>query len=206
VTPGASRRNEAVDACVVAGTSIAYVVAEALRVEKRWSFLGAGLVLALYGALLVRRRSPTWRELGFRADNLRAGLLPYGAFTLAAGLGLLAWGRLRGLSPLSPDVLPLLALYPAWALVQQVAFQGLLHRSLAVLVRSPPLRVLGVAAAFAAVHAGDGLLVALTFAAGLCWTLLHRRWPNLWLLAASHTVLAALAYPLVLGDAPLSRI
>lgn len=33
-----------------------------------------------------------------------------------------------------------------------------------------------------------------------------RRWPNLWLLAGSHTILAALAYPLVLGDAPLSRV
>lgn len=55
-------------------------------------------------------------------------------------------------------------------------------------------------------HVGNVALVGLTFAAGLAWSAAYRRWPNVWLLAASHTVLAALAYPLVLGDAPLARL
>ncbi|MCK6478989.1 MAG: CPBP family intramembrane metalloprotease [Planctomycetes bacterium] len=202
----ASRRIALLDAGVVAGASLAYVAAEALRVEKRWTFLGAALLLGAYGLHLARRRSPSWREAGFRADNLRAGLLPCAAFTAAAAGGLAAWGRASGAPLRTSDVLLLLALYPAWALLQQFAFQGLLHRALMVLLPSPAPRVLAVATAFAAVHAGDPVLVLLTFAAGIAWSLLYRRWPNLWLLAASHAVLAALAYPLVLGGAPLSRL
>ena len=49
-------------------------------------------------------------------------------------------------------------------------------------------------------------MVALTFVGGIMWFILYRRWLNLWLLAGSQTILAALAYPLVLGDAPLSRL
>jgi len=116
---------------------------------------------------------------------------------LAAGKGRAVW---------QPTMLVLLALYPVWALAQQFAFQGLLHRGLRVLVRVPALQVVLTAAAFASVHLGNVTLLALTFAAGVMWSLLYRRWPNLWLLAGSHSVLAALAYPLLLHDAPLSRV
>jgi membrane protease YdiL (CAAX protease family) len=75
-----------------------------------------------------------------------------------------------------------------------------------VLLPSPTLQVLGTAGAYACVHVGTPTLVALTFVAGVMWSLLYRRWPNLWLIAGSHTILAALAYPLVLGDVPLSRL
>jgi membrane protease YdiL (CAAX protease family) len=89
--------------------------------------------------------------------------------------------------------------------VQQLGFQGLFHRGLVVLVPSPVVQVLLSAGAFALVHFGNPALLVLTFLAGVMWSLLYRRWPNLWLIAGSHTVLAALAYPLVLGDVPLSR-
>jgi membrane protease YdiL (CAAX protease family) len=75
-----------------------------------------------------------------------------------------------------------------------------------MLVRAPVLQVLITAAAFACVHFGNPGLMVLTFLGGIVWSVLYRRWPNLWLLAGSHTVLAALAYPLVLADAPLSRL
>ena len=45
-----------------------------------------------------------------------------------------------------------------------------------------------------------------TFGAGLVRSRLFQRHPDLWLLGASHAVLAALAYPLVLADAPWSRM
>jgi CAAX protease family protein len=200
------KRTAVVDVCVVAGVSISYVVLEALSVPKRWTFLLAAIVLAAYVVYLVRKRPHSWRDLGFRTDNLRAALVPVGAFTAVAALGLVVWAVVRGVPLWNSQVPVLLAVYPAWALVQQLAFQGLLHRGLAVLVRPPALAVLVTAASFAAVHAGNALLVALTFAAGVAWSSIWRRRPNLWLLAASHTILAALAYPLVLGDAPLWRV
>lgn len=199
------RRIAIIDVAVVSGMALAYVTLEALDVSKRWSFTAVGLALVVYAIFLARRRLHSLRDLGFRTDNLLAGLIPVGIGTVVAGAGLVAWAVVRGDAVWGQEVLLLLALYPVWAIVQQLGFQGLLHRGLMVLLPSPALRVLGTAAAFASVHVGNHTLLALTFVAGVMWSLLYRRWPNLWLIAGSHTVLAALAYPLVLGDAPLAR-
>jgi hypothetical protein len=51
-----------------------------------------------------------------------------------------------------------------------------------------------------------GAAVLLTFVAGVVWSLLYRRWPNVRPLALSHSVLAAVAYPVLLVDAPPSRL
>ena len=203
---GPSRQNAIIDVLAVVGVSGGYVILEALQVPKRWSFVAVGVVLAVYAIYLIRRRTESWRALGFRTDNLRDGLLPVGIMTVVAAGGLIGVAALRGAEVRLSDVLVLLALYPAWALVQQLAFQGLLHRRLMMLVRAPALQVLITAVAFACVHFGNAVLMAVTFLGGIAWSLLYRRWPNLWLLAGSHTVLAALVYPLVLADAPLSRV
>lgn len=194
-----------IDVAVVGGMSLVYVALEALDVPKRWSFIAVGVALAAYAIFLVRRRTHSLYAMGFRRDNLAASLIPVGACTVVVGAALLAWALIRGKAVWGQEVLILLALYPAWAVVQQLGFQGLLHRGLMVLVPSPVVQVLGTAMAFAFVHLGNPTLLALTFMAGVMWSLLYRRWPNLWLIAGSHTVLAALAYPLFLGDVPLSR-
>ena len=190
----------------VAGVSAAYVVCEAAAVPKRWTFAGAGLALLVFVAVLARRRVDSWRDLGLRADNLRAAAGPVALATAVMAAGVLAWGAAAARLRWNSEIAWLLAVYPPWALVQQLAFQGVLHRRLQVVIGKPAVEVLLTSACFAAVHAGDTHLVALTFAAGVVWSLLFRRAPNLWLLAASHAVLAALAYPVVLADAPLSRM
>jgi len=201
-----SRRTALLDVAIIVGVCLAYVALESFHVPKRWSFLVVGVTLVAYFVCLARRRTDSWRDLGLRTDNLRSAAIPVALFTALAGTGLVAWAVAHGQPLVRRQVLLLLALYPAWAIVQQLVFQGLLHRRLMVVVASPTLQAVITAAAFAAVHWGSAALVVLTFAAGLAWSVLYRRSPNLWLLAASHTVLAALAYPLVLGDAPLSRI
>ena len=201
-----SRRQAVIDIAIVLTTCAVYVLMEALHVPKRWSFLAMGIALLAYACYLAARRSDSWREFGFRTDNLKAALLPTVLITLSGAAGVIAFGVLRGRTAWGSQALLLLALYPAWALAQQFTFQGVLHRRLMLLVRSPILQVFITAIAFASVHFGNPVLSALTFVAGLVWALLYRRYPNLWLLAASHSVLAALAYPLVLSYAPLSRL
>ena len=201
-----SRHIAIVDVTLVVAVSIMYLGLELLKIPKRWSFLVAGMALVAYVTYLMLRRPHSWRDLGFRPHSLAAGLLPVGVCTLVVGAGLVGFAAVQRRLVWQPAVLGLLALYPLWALAQQFAFQGLLHRGLRVLIQSPPLQVLITAGAFASVHVGNPRLFALTFSAGIMWSLLYRRWPNLWLLAGSHSVLAALAYPLVLGDAPLSRL
>ena len=194
------------DSLAVAAVSLMYVAFEALHVAKRWSFLTVGIAVAIYAAILIRRRTDSWADLGFRVDNLRSALIPFGGVTLVLSICLIAWAAATGQTRWSREMFLLLALYPVWALIQQAVFQGLLHRRLMLVIGSPSVQILAVASAFAMVHVGNARLVCLTFLAGTIWSLLYRRWPNLWLLAASHTILAALAYPLVLGDQPLSRL
>jgi len=206
VNPTAGRRDAIIDISVVGGVCVAYVLLESLHVPKRWSFLAMGIALVLYAVYLVRRHTDSWRALGFRTDTLRSGLVPTAVATAVGAAALVGVGLSEKRMSWGSEALLLLALYPVWALAQQFAFQGILHRRLMTLVRPTLLQVIATAAAFASVHFGNRTLFGLTFAAGLVWSVLYRRWPNLWLLAASHSILAALAYPLVLADAPLSRL
>jgi membrane protease YdiL (CAAX protease family) len=200
-----SRRAAITDIAVVLLVALSYVVLEALHVPKRWSYAGAGVALIAFGLFIWRRRPDSWRDLGFRTDNLRTAVVPIGLITLGFATALIVWALVAHRMAWSRESTLLLLLYPAWALVQQGVFQGILHRRLAAVWPSAWGPVLTTALAFAAVHWGNGLLVGLTLGAGLAWSVLYRYWPNLWLLAIAHSVLAALAYPAVLGDAPLSR-
>ena len=206
MNPTAGRRDAIIDITVVGGVCVAYVLLESLHVPKRWSFLAMGIALVLYAVYLVRRHTDSWRALGFRTDTLRGGLVPTAVATAVGAAALVGVGLSEKRMSWGSEALLLLALYPVWALAQQFAFQGILHRRLMALVRPTLLQIIATAAAFASVHFGNRTLFGLTFAAGLVWSVLYRRWPNLWLLAASHSILAALAYPLVLADAPLSRL
>jgi len=199
------RRDAVIDIIAVVGVCLTYVLLEVLHLPKRWTLLVMALALAVYATYFIRRRGDSWHALGFRADNLRAAVVPIGVTTLVAAAGLVAVALRQGRAAWGPEVLLLLGLYPTWALAQQLAFQGVLHRRLMLFLRPPALQVLITATAFSSVHYGSFVLMTLTFTAGLLWSLLYRRWPNLWLLAGSHTVLAALAYPLILADDPLSR-
>ncbi len=194
-----------IEVAVVLLVAVTYVALESLRVPKRWSYGAAALALIAFGVFVWRRRPDTWQDLGFRVDNLRSCTLPIGLTTLAFATALVVWALALHRAPWSKQSSLLLCLYPPWALVQQGVFQGVLHRRLTVLCSSAWMPVIVTGMAFGAVHWGNTLLVGLTVCAGLAWSTLYRFWPNLFLLAASHSILAALAYPALLGDAPLSR-
>jgi len=154
----ASRSVAIRDVTLVVAVSLVYLGFEFLSIPKRWSFLFAGLALGAYVVYLAVDRRHSWHDLGFRRDNLTAGLLPVGVCTALVGAGLVAFAVVQRRAVWQPAVLVLLALYPLWALAQQFAFQGLLHGGLTVLVQSPSLQVLLTAAAFASVHVGNDLL------------------------------------------------
>ena len=83
---------------------------------------------------------------------------------------------------------------------------GLAHRRLMRLIDRPWLTVLLSAAFYASVHVEDLRLLARTFGAGLVWSSIYRRVPNIIALGLSHGVLGAVTYPLLLGDNPLNRM
>lgn len=199
-------RDAVLDVAVVVALSAAYVGVEAAGVSALWVIPAIAAALAAYVVLVLRRRGESWRDYGVRADNLGAALGPALAWTALAAAAIAGWALARGASAWRPALLALLPLYPVWGFVQQLIFQGILHRRLLLLLSSRPAALVLTAAAFGLVHWGDGTLVVLTAAAGLVWSWLFQRVPNVIALGISHGILGALAYPFLLGRDPLAEL
>ena len=180
-----------------------YVAASLAGTRKRFLIPAVIAALVAYGLSIAARRNESWRDFGLRLDNLRDAALPTAGVTLLAALPLVAASIVRGTSPWRPEFMILLPLYPLYGIAQQVAFQGILHRRLQVLLPSPRLAVFATAIAFGAIHLGHLPLTGLTFAAGLVWSALFARHPNTLTLGISHGILATLTYPLLLETNPL---
>jgi len=198
-------RDAILDTALVVFIVIAYILAEASGVRKLWIFLGEAVALAGYGWLVWNRGRETWRDFGLRTDNLSACAPPIGGATLLGALAIVAWTLLSGRPLWRSDMAILVPLYPVYGVVQQLVFQGVLHRRLMLLLESRTVPATITTIAFAAVHLGSWPLVTLTVVAGTIWCVLYQRWPNVWLLGLSHGFLAALAYPMIVGDQPLQR-
>lgn len=182
-----------------------YVLAENLSLPKRWILPALALVVAGFAILVSRRGNEALSDLGFSKCHLRQSALETTLFTLAASASILTYAVLTGSRVWMSSMALLLPIYPLYGLVQQGIFQGIVHRRLRLLLGKPWLCILLTSLAFALVHVGNSALVALTFVAGLFWSWIYARHPNLWPLGISHGFLAALTYPMVLGDNPLQR-
>ena len=203
---GVTRAQAGTDVTVVLGCAAFYVVAANAEIGGAWLIAGVGLIFALYAVLVLARRGEGLRDFGLGRDNLCAAARHVGAWTAVAGAMILIVALVRGESLFKPELLVMLPLYPLWGVVQQLIFQGLLHRRLLALVDRPGVALVLTSTTFALVHLGSWPLVTLTFLAGLFWSWCFRLYGNVWVLGASHGILAALVYPLVLADNPLSRM
>jgi membrane protease YdiL (CAAX protease family) len=159
-----------------------------------------GLMVGAWLAYLagrVRRDPGLWREWGFRADNLLPALGEASLLGAAALAAIVPYGLHRGHFPPPASFWAVILLYPLWGLAQQFLLQALLARNLRPFLGAAV--VPAAAALFSIAHAPDWPLMGLTFAAGLAWTWLYQRRPNLWVLGAWHGVLGAAAWYGVLG-------
>lgn len=150
------------------------------------------MAVALAYALSLRRdtQSPPWHWLGSRRTWLAAAAAPAVALALV-----LAWGQPAHLAALrGADI----AVYLAWALLQQYLVNAVVADRLRLGGLAPRWSVLLAAAAFALLHAPNAGLMAFTFGAGLFWTALWLRRRALLPLAASH----ALAACILVGSLP----
>lgn len=201
-----TRRAALADVATVLGCSAAYVLASLAGVRIGWIMPVVAVVLLSYGWLVLRHRGETWRDYGVRSDNLLAAAKLVGAWTLLAAAAMVAWAFALDVRLWRAEMAVMLPLYPAWGVVQQFIFQGLLHRRLVRLLGGRLLPVVATASAFGLVHVDDWRLATLTSVAALGWSYCYQREPNIWVLGLSHGLLGALAYPLVLGENPLDRL
>jgi uncharacterized protein len=158
------------------------------------------LVMSAWGGYVYHRArtEPEFlREIGFTSEGLGgafrdASLLAGGALALMA-----AYGAAQGSLALDADMIPLLALYPAWGLVQQLLVQGFVAGNLADAPGwslSPYVVTPVTAAVFASVHLPNLGLTAGTFALGLGYTPIYLRHRNLWPLGLYHGWLGVFYY------------
>jgi hypothetical protein len=146
------------------------------------------------------------RRAGFTRDGLHPAFrevswLAAGSLAAMAGIGA-AQGTLR----IDADVLPLLALYPAWGLTQQFLVQGLVTRHLADAGAPPAAIVPTTALLFGAVHVPNWRLTAATTALGGAYAGLYLRHRNLWPLGLYHGWLGAFFYRWVLDRNPWAEM
>ena len=146
------------------------------------------------------------RELGLTGDNLGAATLHTALVTGATVAGMAAVGAAQGSLSLEPGLVPLLALYPAWGLVQQTLVQGFVTRHLDA-AGLPAVAVVPLAAgSFGLVHVPNWELTAIATGVGGAFSGLYLHDRHLVPLGVAHGVIGALFYVWVLDRDPLSSI
>ncbi len=168
------------------------------------TFYNIAVSIAFLGYLIWRtRRTPgVFRAWGFRTDNLIPAALAQLRF-LAVGVVTLIGFALVAESPGLPKTFWLtVALYPVWGIAQQFALQNLIANNITGVLSRPIAIALVAALLFAVSHYPRLELAALTFVAGIFFTLIYRKLPNLWAVGTAHGLLGSMTFYIVLQEDP----
>jgi membrane protease YdiL (CAAX protease family) len=174
-----------------------------MRLNHRWLELVPGM-LAL--ALMInshRLRGETLRELGFTAQYFGRALLLMLLPMLIGSALLIGIGYWAGSLNFDSRFWARIAFLPWWGLLQQYVLQAFIYRRLRFIfvteqagtaerAKRTRIAILTAGALFALVHAPNLTLVVVTLVAGVIWSWVYERAPNLFALGLSHGVMSAL--------------
>jgi membrane protease YdiL (CAAX protease family) len=193
-------------AIILAG--LGHVLAEIRFSESIAQLYNVGISIAFVVYLIwrIRRTTGVLRVWGMRRDNFWPALRVQLTFGAVGVLVLISFGAATESLALPGTFWMTVALYPIWGVAQQFALQNLLARNIAGILSNP----LGIAVAasilFGISHYPRLELVFLTLVAGVFFTLIYRRCPNLWAVGIAHGMLGSLAVYIVLKEDPGAAI
>lgn len=178
---------------------VAVVLIDSFLWFGRKLFPGALVVFAI--ALLAltwrshRRAGEGPRDIGFRGDTAVAAALWLVPVILAAAAMAIAVGHhLGSLHALSGAQAMSLVRFIASGMLQQYLLLGFFFRRGIETMKAPTIAAILTAAVFAALHAPNVFLTAVTFVAGLVSCAVYRRAPNLYVAGVAHGLLAFVLY------------
>jgi hypothetical protein len=155
-----------------------------------------------YAGLRLWRDPRARRDWGFRGDTLAPSAIACGIFYVVVSGAILAWRSWKGWIAIPPSTLWLFAAYPVWGLCQQFFVQSLIAGNLERLGVSRVAIIPIAAILFGLAHAPDLPLMALCAGAGLVWTSIFLRFPNLIPISLTHAWLGSLVYLMLLERNP----
>ena len=141
-------------------------------------------------------------EWGFHRACFIKSMLVILPFALVTLVGILVYGYLNHAEFLNWHVIPVLALYPLWGLIQQFMMVGLVAGNLKKLkdMRTTNFQiVLLTSFVFAMVHYPSLPLMGYAFVMEIIFVRVYLKWPNLWTLGLYHGIISALFIFFVLG-------
>ena len=187
---------------------LVHVLMEIELSESIALFYSAGISIAFVGYLVWRamRTTGVLRIWGMRRDNFWPALRAQLAFVVVGAIILVGIGVASGALALPRTFWITLALYPIWGVAQQFALQNLIARNLMGVLSNPLAIAVAASTLFGMSHYPQIDLVLLTLVAGVFFTLIYRRFPNLWAVGIAHGVLGSLAVDIVLKKDPGAAI
>ena len=172
-----------------------------------WAYNGAiSVIFSLYLLWRAWTAPGALRAWGMRRDNFLPALGAQAAFGVVGAAVLLGIGLALDSVALPRGFWLTLALYPIWGITQQFALQNLIGRHVAGFLRNPAAIAAVASILFAISHYPRNHLVVLTLLSGFFFTLVYRRFPNLWAVGIMHGILGTMAVYFVLGEDPGAAI
>ncbi len=154
-------------------------------------------ILGLYViavSIIVFRQERSWRSLGMRSDNIRALTLPYTIFTLVSVCLLLVFAHILGKEPTPgwTNNSSLLFLFIPISFTQEFLYRSFLMTELRKFYTSIISVIIVNSLLFTFLHVIYGepfITLPLALVAGVGFSYMYYKYPNLWLIALSHSIL-----------------
>ncbi len=141
-------------------------------------------------------------DLGLTGEHLGRSARDVALLSAGTVLAMGVYGAANGSLRAEPSLVPLLVLYPAWGLTQQLLVQGFVTRHLDAAGLAAAAIVPVSAATFGSVHLPNLPLTAATTVLGGAFAGLYLRDANVWPLGVAHGALGTLFYVWVLDRDP----